>query len=110
MCFGRDGFRSMVLDALACINMYCNIERNIMKNQADSPGFGIQWEISVYMCFICYALAFLFFPVIENSYAGNFYTGLKTYILLISIVFINKCAKNAILSFQSLSHCLFQFP
>ena len=25
---GRDGFRSMVLDALACINMYCNIERN----------------------------------------------------------------------------------
>ena len=49
--FGRDGFRSMVLDAmvfrsmvldaLACINMYCNIERNIMKNQAGSPSFGI---------------------------------------------------------------------
>jgi len=39
--FGRDGFRSMVLDALACINMYCNIERNIMKNRAGSPGFGI---------------------------------------------------------------------
>jgi len=37
--FGRDGFRSMVLDASACINMYCNIERNIMKNQAGSPGF-----------------------------------------------------------------------
>ena len=59
MFFGRDGFRSMVLDAMvfrsmvldasACINMYCNIERNIMKNQAGSPGFGIQWEISVYM-------------------------------------------------------------
>ncbi len=32
-----------------------------MKNQAGSPGFGIQWEISVYMCFMCYALAFLFF-------------------------------------------------
>ena len=58
---GRDGFRSMVLDALACINMYCNIERNIMKNQAGSPGFGIRWEISVYMCFMCYALTFLFF-------------------------------------------------
>ena len=72
--FGRDGFRSMVLDTMvfrsmvldasACINMYCNIERNIMKNQACSLGFEIQWEISVYMCFMCYALAFLFFPVI----------------------------------------------
>ena len=51
MFFGRDGFRcmvldamvfrSMVLDASACINMYCNIERNIMKNQAGSPGFVI---------------------------------------------------------------------
>ena len=45
----------------ACINMYCNIERNIMKNQAGSPGFEIQWEISVYTCFTCYALAFLIF-------------------------------------------------
>jgi len=35
--FGHDGFQSMVLDASACINMYCNI----MKNQASSPGFGI---------------------------------------------------------------------
>ena len=58
--FGCDGFRSMVLDASACINMYCNIERNIMKNQAGSLGFEIQWEISVYMCFMCYALAFYF--------------------------------------------------
>ena len=38
---GGNGFRSMVLDASACINMYCNNERNIMKNQAASPGFGI---------------------------------------------------------------------
>ena len=60
--FGRDGFRSMVLDASACINMYCNIERNIMKNQAGSPGFGIQGKISVHMCFMGYALAlFIFF-------------------------------------------------
>jgi hypothetical protein len=58
---GRDGFRSMVLDASAYINMYCNIERNIMKNQDGSLGFEIQWEISVYMCFMCYSLAFLFF-------------------------------------------------
>ena len=49
--FKRDGFRSMVLDtmvfqsmvldALACINMYYNIEGSIMKNQASSLGFGI---------------------------------------------------------------------
>ncbi len=58
-------FRSMVLDASACINMYCNIERNIMKNQAGSPGFGIQWEIFVYMCFMCYALTLFIFFVFE---------------------------------------------
>ena len=52
----------MVLDASACINMYCNIERKIMKNQVGSLDFEIQWEIFVYMCFMCYALAFLFFP------------------------------------------------
>ena len=62
---GRDGFRSMVLDALACINMYCNIGRNIMKNQAGSPGFGIQGKISVYMCFMCSALALFIFCVLE---------------------------------------------
>ena len=55
-------FRSMVLDASACINMYCNIERNIMKNQSCSPGFGIQGKISVHMCSMGYALAlFIFF-------------------------------------------------
>jgi len=55
-------FRSMVLDASAYINMYCNIERNIMKNQVGSPGFGIQGKISVHMCFMCYALRlFIFF-------------------------------------------------
>ena len=74
--FGCNGFRSMVLDASACINMYCNIERNIMKNQAGSPSFGIQGEISMYMCFMCYALTLFIFCVLE-SYAGNFCTGLK---------------------------------
>ena len=39
--FGCNGSQSMVLDASTCINMYCNIERNIMKNQAGSPYFGI---------------------------------------------------------------------
>ena len=61
--FGCDGFQSMVLDALACINMYCNNERNRMKNQAGSPGFWIHGKISVYMCFMCYALALFIFRV-----------------------------------------------
>ena len=75
MFFGRDGFRSMVLDAMVfrsmvldastCINMSCNIERNIMKNQAGSLGFEIQWEISVSMCFMCYALALFILCVLE---------------------------------------------
>jgi len=63
--FGRDGFRSMVLDASACINMYYNIERNIMKNQAGSLGFGIQGKIFVYMCFMCYALALFILCVLK---------------------------------------------
>ena len=44
MIFTRDGFWSMVLDALACINMYYNIERNIMNNEVGSLSFGIQGE------------------------------------------------------------------
>jgi len=55
----------MVLDASACINMYCNIERNIMKNQVGSPSFGIQGKKSVYMCFMCYALALSILCVLE---------------------------------------------
>jgi len=63
--FGCDGFQSMVLDASACINMYCNIERNIIKNQAGSLNFGIHGKISVYMCFMCYVLALFIFCVLE---------------------------------------------
>jgi len=55
----------MVLDSSSCINMYYNIERNIMKNQAGSLGFGIQGKISVYMCFMCYALTLFIFYVLE---------------------------------------------
>ena len=55
----------MVLDASACINMYCNIQRNIMKNQAGSSGFGMQGKISMYMCFMCYALALFIYYVLE---------------------------------------------
>ena len=49
--FGRDGFRSMVLDATVFgpwylmlwpfINIYYNIEWKIMKNQVGSPSFGV---------------------------------------------------------------------
>jgi len=56
--FGCDGFCSMVLDASACIYMYCNIER--MKNQSGSPYFGMQGKIYVYICFMCYALAIVY--------------------------------------------------
>jgi len=62
---GRDGFLSMVLDALACINMYYNIERNIMKNQVGSPRFGIEGKISMYMCFMCSSLTLFIFCVLE---------------------------------------------
>ena len=51
----------MVLDASECIYMYYNIERNIMKNQYGSPGFGIKGKIFVYICFMCYALAIVYF-------------------------------------------------
>src|SRR5271168_1447639 len=57
-------FRSMVLDASACINMYCNIERNIMKNQAGSPSFGIQGKISVHMCFYVLCSRIVYFSMI----------------------------------------------
>ena len=44
----------MVLDALACINIYCNIERNIMKNQAGSPSF---WDSGGNLCvYVFYVL------------------------------------------------------
>ena len=73
---GRDGFRSMVLDASACIHMYCNIERNIMKNQAGSPGSGIQGK-SLCICVLCVMLSHYLFSLFKYSYAGNFCTGLK---------------------------------
>ena len=63
--FRRDGFRSMVLDASTCIYMHCNIERNIMKNQSGSPSFWIQGKIFVYICFIFYALAIVYFHFLE---------------------------------------------
>jgi len=60
--FGRDGFWSMVLDASTCINMYCNIEKNIMKNQAGSPSFRIQGK-SLFRCVLCVMLSHCLFSV-----------------------------------------------
>jgi len=42
----------MVLDASTCINMYCNIERNIMKNQAGSPGLGSRGKLCAYVFYV----------------------------------------------------------
>ena len=56
---GRDGFQSMVLNASACINMYCNIERSIMKNQSGSHDFGIQGK-SLCITILCFMLSPLF--------------------------------------------------
>ena len=58
-------FGPWYLDASACINMYCNIERDIIKNQVGRPGFGIQGKISMYMCFMCYSLALFLLCVLE---------------------------------------------
>ena len=60
--FGRNGFQSMVLDASACINMYCNIERNIMKNQVGSLGLGIQGK-SLCICVLCVILSHCLFSM-----------------------------------------------
>jgi len=55
-------FWSMVLDASACINMYYNIERKTMKNQASSTSFGIQGK-SLCICVLCLMLSHCLFFV-----------------------------------------------
>ena len=49
----------------ACIYMWCNTKRNIMKNQVGRPDLGSRGHICVYM-FLFYDLAivyFLFFKI-----------------------------------------------
>ena len=67
------------MDASACIYMYCNIERNIMKNQSGSPNFGIQRKIYMHYFFFYVLCSFhcLFF-VFKNSFVGNLCTRLKS--------------------------------
>jgi len=41
------------MDSLSCIYIYCNTEKNIMKNQSTSPSFGIQGKnLCVYMFYV----------------------------------------------------------
>jgi len=51
-----------IINSLACIYIYiyCNIERNIMKNHSGSPSFGIHERIFVYL-FYFLAIVYLFF-------------------------------------------------
>jgi len=49
------------MDSSTCIYMYYNIERNMTKNQSSSPSFGIRRKISMYICFMFYALAIVYF-------------------------------------------------
>jgi len=53
------------MDASTCIDMYFKLERNIMKTQSSSPSFGIQRKISMYICFIFYALTIFYFLFLE---------------------------------------------
>jgi len=62
------------MNALTCIYMYCNIERYIMKNQFDSPGFGIQGKSRC--TFVLCSSHFIFF-CFKNLCAGKLCTGLK---------------------------------
>ena len=60
--------RWFLVHGIGCFGMYkyyYNIEWNIIKNQAGSPGFGIQGKIFVYMCFMCSALALFIFCILE---------------------------------------------
>ena len=66
----------MVLDASACINMYCNIERNIMKIKLVVSVLGSRGK-SLCICVLCVMLSHCLFSLFKNSYAGNFCTGLK---------------------------------
>jgi len=66
----------MVLDASACINMYCNIERNIMKIKLVVLVLGSRGK-SLCICVSCVMLSHFLFSLFKNSYAGNFCIGLK---------------------------------
>ena len=49
------------MNALTCIYMFCNTKRNILKYQASSLDLGSRGKISVYICFMFYALTIVYF-------------------------------------------------
>jgi len=53
------------MDASACIYVYSNIKTNIMKNPSSSPSFGIYGKMYVYIYFMFYALAIVYFIFLE---------------------------------------------
>ena len=59
-----------------CVCVCYNIERNIMKNQSGSLGFGIQGEIFV---FICFMFSSLFIFLFEEFICRQFLYRVKTY-------------------------------
>ena len=82
MVLGHDGFRPLVfcrsnqgnydyvliqgygmgfMNASTSIYMYCNNERNIMKNKFNSPDFWIKGKIIVYIFFVFYVLTIVYF-------------------------------------------------
>ena len=62
---GHDGFWSMVLEASACINMYYNIERNIMENKAGNPGFDPGENLCVYVFYVLCSRIVYFLSLLE---------------------------------------------
>jgi len=60
--FGRKGFWYMVLNASACIYMYCNIEMNIMKKiNLVVPFFGFKGKSMLYLFYVLCSRYFLFY-------------------------------------------------
>jgi len=48
------------MNSLTCIYIYCNLEKNIMKNQSGGPSFGIHGKIAMYICFM-FLPSYIFF-------------------------------------------------
>ena len=62
------------MNASSCIYMYCNIERNIMKNQSGSLGL---LDPGGTLCVFVFCSHHCLFFYLKNSFAGNFCTRLK---------------------------------
>jgi len=63
------------MDASTCLYMYCNVEKNIMKNKYGSPDFHIQGEIFVYIYFMFYDLSIIYFTFLRIHFLVIFVHG-----------------------------------